>query len=1235
MKRIISIILTLAIVFSAFALNITSANAEESETSANFLDVFKANSTLAWYDEFEGDKVDRTKWKIAVDEGSCDEINGTEEDGNVTVSDGCLKIRAYEKAVSGANGLAKRQIQSGSVHSKAAWGDGLIEVRAKLPKGKGVFPAIWTLGANYDPTDDDFTLWPWAGEIDIMEAIGYANSDDQNNKTWQTLHSSIPYSMNNPNNTAAWASTGMGEYHTPNWGALNDEFHTFWCYRDGSYLLAGVDEYMFTIKDLTKDPNLDSFKFWEQWLVLNLQMGGSLAPYPERTSFSVWEMLIDYVRVYRLENLNDYKNFKFFEAEKLEFEGGYSDNNYSATTTGCVFSAPSSDVSFYLEDIEAGNYDVYVNYYTANGKYDVYFNGEKTSDISLTSENGSLVKYSHLGTVDLEEKCGFQLKFDYISGNLLMIDKVLLVKTDSQADVVINKSNTLVTSDYFEVDTFAELESAIERVKEKATIKLTDDITMTSLIKSTRDYTIDLNGYTLSTGNLGNAFNMPTGSTVTIKNGKVLTPGNNGSFGHFIQVAEGGTHVVNIENVDFTISAKTVNSFFNEHYTACTFNIKDCTIDFSSSANDGTTTLALVSVPNTYGSSYSRVNFISSTVIGNNNNTVFELGNTYMGSSNIKLYNSEFKNCKSIFNTRGGNNGTEKLQIFGSKFENIGSLTSENLMPLVYVDSNSTVQDLSGNNIDISYDLKSFKTVCNHNYAAATCTDPETCQYCKNTVGETPSGHKSDDGVVTREADCYYSEITTYSCTECGEVLEEKETAPIKGHNFKSELLGEITCTTMRYYKYTCVDCDYFYQKGADTDISGAYTFKGHVVDEDTKVEFNSCVNHVGYYYTCKTCGEENCKYIEHSGTHDIYSTNFTAPTESDTGKVTYKCNDCDFSKTRTIKAGEHIVTVDDVKYFTTDGDYFTPYQYSEDFLYYVDEEGNTYGSDELIQTDKDITLTTASCAHIPVENSFVVHEPTCTEKGYTEYTCSLCGDVYKVDFVDVLTSCVADTSLDVVVPPTFKNDGYTEHTCKFCGEKFKTDIIPATGSDISIDMTTLEGASIRLNDKTGLRFYTEVDRQKIAELRDEGYTVELGTLIAPYDIIRRQDLTFDLDEGYFVDVKYQSTEYYTEGTDFTGIVGSIVNIKESTTANPNSGNIVRNFVARGYAKVIDANGDSKIYYADYEKHEGRSLGYVSYMLKNDTAEFSKDIYASYADRVVAWAKKYEISRDPGGSDIW
>ena len=40
-------------------------------------------------------------------------------------------------------------------------------------------------------------------------------------------------------------------------------------------------------------------------------------------------------------------------------------------------------------------------------------------------------------------------------------------------------------------------------------------------------------------------------------------------------------------------------------------------------------------------------------------------------------------------------------------------------------------------------------------------------------------------------------------------------------------------------------------------------------------------------------------------------------------------------------------------------------------------------------------------------------------------------------------------------------------------------------------------------------------------------------------------------------------------------------------------------------------------------------------MLKNDTAEFSKDIYASYADRVVAWAKKYEISRDPGGSDIW
>ncbi|MBQ4156361.1 MAG: cellulase family glycosylhydrolase, partial [Clostridia bacterium] len=86
-------------------------------------------------------------------------------------------------------------------------------------------------------------------------------------------------------------------------------------------------------------------------------------------------------------------------------------------------------------------------------------------------------------------------------------------------------------------------------------------------------------------------------------------------------------------------------------------------------------------------------------------------------------------------------------------------------------------------------------------------------------------------------------------------------------------------------------------------------------------------------------------------------------------------------------------------------------------------------------------------CKHSPVENSGVVFEPTCKAQGYTEYTCEICSKTYRDDFVEKLSSCVADDSKDNVVPPNCGEEGYTEHTCKFCKENFKTDIVPATGN--------------------------------------------------------------------------------------------------------------------------------------------------------------------------------------------
>lgn len=193
----------------------------------------------------------------------------------------------------------------------------------------------------------------------------------------------------------------------------------------------------------------------------------------------------------------------------------------------------------------------------------------------------------------------------------------------------------------------------------------------------------------------------------------------------------------------------------------------------------------------------------------------------------------------------------------------------------------------------------------------------------------------------------------------------------------------------------------------------------------------------------------------------------------------------------------------------------------------------------------------------------------------------------------------------------------------------------PTESIDLTIDMTTLSGASIRLNNKTGLRFYTNVDKSKISTLRSNGYTVELGTLIAPYDLVRKQEINFDLPNSSYVDVKYLSEEYYTDDSGFSGIVGSIVNIKETTISNPTSGNIGRYFVARAYAKIIDEKGNTTVVYADYSMNAPRSLGFVAYILKNDSSQTAQELYQSYSSLIDKWALHYVDIIDPSKQDQW
>ena len=158
---------------------------------------------------------------------------------------------------------------------------------------------------------------------------------------------------------------------------------------------------------------------------------------------------------------------------------------------------------------------------------------------------------------------------------------------------------------------------------------------------------------------------------------------------------------------------------------------------------------------------------------------------------------------------------------------------------------------------------------------------------------------------------------------------------------------------------------------------------------------------------------------------------------------------------------------------------------------------------------------------------------------------------------------------------------------------------------EMGIEMDSV-GYKIREKGTTyGIRFYTKLDTDLVASLREAGATVELGTLIGPANAIGSDDLTFALDESKYIDVVYSSAEWYEEDS-FKGMVGSIANIKEK--------NANRDFIGRGYAKIHyeDSNGNTidKICYASYAggdiANNTANIAELSHQLKADTAAYNE-----------------------------
>jgi len=239
------------------------------------------NMTLVWNDEFEGDALNTSDWSYDIgdgcDQGICGWGNSELQyykSENLSVEDGYLIIQAKEESIGGKNYTSSRILTKG----KQSFQFGRVDIRATLPKGKGMWPAAWMLGANIDAVG-----WPWCGEIDIMEMAGGNDDVSIGNIFWE-----------NGNGTSAANFPGYSQLSS---GIYADEFHVFSIVWNSSGVVWYRDDVQFHAININT-AEFDEFRN-EFYFLLNLAVGGSLPGSPDASTRFPQRYVVDYIRIFQ------------------------------------------------------------------------------------------------------------------------------------------------------------------------------------------------------------------------------------------------------------------------------------------------------------------------------------------------------------------------------------------------------------------------------------------------------------------------------------------------------------------------------------------------------------------------------------------------------------------------------------------------------------------------------------------------------------------------------------------------------------------------------------------------------------------------------------------------------------------------------------------------------------------------------------------------------------------------
>jgi beta-glucanase (GH16 family) len=260
--------------------------------------------TLIWSEEFEEDMINESVWNFNIGDGCEYGLCGWGNNElqyyrreNAFIENGSLVIEARKEVFIDESTGKIYNYTSARLDTvgKFKVQHGYIEVRARLPSGKGLWPAIWMLGEEWSL--ENTKAWPSCGEIDIMELIG---SDPT--IIYGTVHAPFCY-----------GGRGVGSsFKLPRNYDFTQDYHVFAIEWTSEYIKWFVDGQLYHV--VNKQEFAEKGCTWvfnhSFHIIVNLAVGGYWPGPPDDTTVFPARMYIDYIRVYEAPPVDEYFVFQ-------------------------------------------------------------------------------------------------------------------------------------------------------------------------------------------------------------------------------------------------------------------------------------------------------------------------------------------------------------------------------------------------------------------------------------------------------------------------------------------------------------------------------------------------------------------------------------------------------------------------------------------------------------------------------------------------------------------------------------------------------------------------------------------------------------------------------------------------------------------------------------------------------------------------------------------------------------